>query len=173
MGIPYLGEIRMFAGNFAPVGYAFCNGQLLLISEYEALFTLIGTTYGGDGQTTFALPDLRGRLPMHQGTGAGLSTRVIGQTGGSETVTLTLNQLPQHTHVATGSGTDGNSLSPAGNVWAAGAGGANAYNNTAPNTAMNAQTIGQAGGNQPHEIMSPFLAINFIIALLGRFPSRN
>ncbi len=171
MGTPYIGEIRMFAGNFAPRGYAFCDGRILAISQYDVVFNLIGTTYGGDGQTTFALPNLQGRMPMHQGTGAGLSTRVIGQMSGSETVTLTLNQLPQHTHVALGSGTDGNGLSPEGNVWAAGAGGANAYNNTAPNTPMTAQASGQAGGNQPHDNMSPFLAINFIFALEGIFPS--
>ena len=167
MGTPFIGEIRMFAGNFAPRGWAFCWGQLLPIAQNDALFALIGTTYGGDGQQTFALPDLRGRVPVHMGSGF-----TIGQQGGAETVTLATQQLPTHTHVATSDKNAAALTSPAGNVWAA----SNNYAQFAPPpgaTSMSQGTVGLAGGSQPHDNMPPYLAINFIIALSGVFPSRN
>lgn len=167
MGQPYVGEIRMFAGNFAPVGWAFCNGALLAISDYSTLFNLIGTTYGGDGQTTFALPDLQGRLPVHMGNGF-----TVGQKAGVETVTLTASQIPVHTHVAAASTNNQGSASPTNNFWAA----SPQYTEYAPTpdgTAMAATAIGTAGGNQPHDNMVPFLAINFILALYGVYPSQT
>jgi microcystin-dependent protein len=176
MADPYIGEIRMFGGNFAPQGWAFCHGQLLAISENEALFNLIGTTYGGDGQDTFALPDLRGRVPIHMGTGPGLSSRQIGELAGTETVTLTANQIPIHTHAAQVQSGAGDSGAPAANaVWASSAGGVKVYTASAtpPASAMAAGNIGSAGGNQPHENRMPFLAVNFIISLFGIFPSPN
>jgi microcystin-dependent protein len=165
---PFLGEIRMFGGNFAPAGWATCDGQLLPIAQNTALFSLIGTIYGGNGQTTFALPDLRGRLPVH--TGSGLA---IGQAGGSETVTLTATNLPAHTHVANAASA-GTTLGPASQYWAADPG-----ENVAPYAAapdgnvMSGAAIGAQGGSQPHENMQPFLAITFIIALQGIYPSRS
>lgn len=171
MATPFIGQIRMFAGNFAPFGHAFCSGQLQSIAQNTALFALIGTTYGGDGQTTFALPDLQGRMPVHQGQGPGLTPRVIGQTGGTETVTLLSSQMPAHTHPMNANSGAGDSSVPTGNFFAASA--SNIYSNSAPNAVMNASSTNAAGGNQPHENMSPFLAINFIIALEGIFPSRN
>jgi microcystin-dependent protein len=164
MAQPYVGEIRMFAGNFAPAGWLLCYGQLLPISDNETLFQLIGTTYGGDGQLTFGLPDLRGRVPLHQGTGFTLA-----QIGGQETVTLTTPQIPPHTHAASASGA-GNSDSPGGaNAWA---GAATLLYSTAPtNSQMNAGAISPAGGGQPHDNMSPYLTVNFIISLYGIFPS--
>ena len=166
MAQPYVGEIRMFAGNFAPAGWFFCDGRLLPISEYETLFNLIGTTYGGDGQSTFALPDLRGRVPIHQGNGYTLA-----QTGGVEQVTLTTTQIPAHSHPALAVSTEGNQPGPAGNVWSASA--LNAYSATTPDTghAMSASAISSVGGSQPHENMMPFLAVSFIISLYGIFPS--
>ncbi len=171
MGTPFIGEIRMFGGNFAPAGWAFCSGQLLPISGNDALFSLIGTTYGGDGQNTFALPDLRGRVPVHVGQGPGLSSYTLGQGGGSETVTLTSNQIPAHTHTPRASSGGGTANSPANNVWAA-ATDVSPFN-TAPNVAMNPNAVGPAGGSQPHENMLPFLAVNFIISLFGIFPSQT
>lgn len=171
MSSPFVGEIRMFGGNFAPAGWALCDGQLLPISENDTLFTLIGTTYGGDGQTTFALPDLQGRLPVHQGTGAGLSTRVIGEKSGVENVTLTTNQIPSHTHSALGQSATGNQPSPAGNVWAASS--LNQFSSSAANVTMNAASIGNSGGNQPHDNFMPYLCVNFIISLFGIFPTQN
>ena len=172
MSNPYIGEIRLFAGNFAPVGFAFCNGQLLAISENSALFALIGTIYGGDGQTTFALPDLRGRLPMHQGTGPGLTTRVIGQQFGTETVTLTTAQIPAHSHPVLCSSAP-SSAGPAGAFWAQTTGVSGFGPSSSANTTMNAATITTSGGSQPHENLMPLLAVNFIISLFGVFPSRN
>src|SRR5215813_6055601 len=166
MSTPYIGEIRMFAGNFAPVGWAFCNGQLLPISGNDALFNLIGTTYGGDGQNTFALPNLSSRVPIHQGPGF-----VIGQTGGEESVTLTVQQIPSHTHVAQCQSTNGGQSTPQSGVWAASA--SNPYSNVAPNTPMNASALAPSGGSQPHDNMLPFLVINFIISLFGVFPSQS
>ncbi|MEJ5999579.1 phage tail protein [Paucibacter soli] len=173
MGQPYVGEIRMFAGNFAPAGWAFCNGSLLPISENEVLFQLIGTTYGGDGQQTFGLPDLRGRVPMHQGSGPGLgSTHVLGEVGGSETVTLTSAQMPMHSHALRAASASLASLgSPAGTVLAKTAG--NSYDTAAPSVAMAASALPVAGGSQPHENMAPFCAMNYIISLFGIFPSQS
>jgi microcystin-dependent protein len=166
MSTPYIGEIRIFAGNFAPNGWLFCDGSLLPISQYDTLFQLIGTTFGGDGQQTFQLPDLRGRVPLNQGSGF-----VMGQAGGQELVTLTTSQLPSHTHVAAGSSVPGNADSPAGaNAWAAVA--TPLYGAVAPNASMNASALAATGGNQPHDNMPPFVGINFIISLFGVFPSQ-
>jgi microcystin-dependent protein len=177
MGQPYVGEIRMFAGNFAPVGWMLCQGQLLPISENETLFQLIGTTYGGDGQSTFALPNLASRVPLHMGQGSGLSSYQIGQSGGVETVTLTQQQIPNHTHVMQGTNS-GQQQAPAANTIPASVTSTKANVHlygpagSAPVT-LNAQTISAAGGNQPHDNMKPFLVINFIIALFGVFPTQT
>jgi microcystin-dependent protein len=165
MAQPYVGEIRMFAGNFAPAGWMFCEGQLLPISENETLFQLIGTTYGGDGESTFALPDLRGRVPVHQGNGV-----VIAETGGAETVTLTVNQIPAHTHAFLASTNIANQSSPGGNV-AAQSAAADLYIEDTPNVALNAGAVGPVGGSQPHTNFHPYLCIDFIISLFGIFPS--
>lgn len=172
MSEPFVGEVKMFAGNFAPAGWALCGGQLLAIAENVALFSLLGTTYGGDGQNTFGLPDLRGRIPLHQGGGPGLSNRAMGQSGGAETETLTTNQIPSHTHPAacnTGAGTS--AQSPVGAVWRNYD--QNQYSTAAPAAAMNAGTMLPTGGSQPHENRMPYLAVTFIIALFGIYPSRN
>lgn len=166
MSQPFIGEIRMFGGNFAPVGWAFCDGQLMPISENDALFTLIGTTFGGDGENTFAMPDLRGRLPMHQGNGY-----VLGQMGGVESVTLTTNQIPAHTHAAQANSAIGSQSTPANGVWAAAP--TSRYSSSAPNLAMKNSLVAPAGGSQPHENMMPFLTVSFIISLFGIFPSQN
>ena len=166
MAQPYVGEIRLFAGNFAPAGWMFCSGQLLSISENETLFQLIGTTYGGDGQSTFALPDLRGRLPLHQGNGA-----VLAETGGQEAVTLTTSQIPAHSHpmlASTNPGVASNaqnnvlSSSPSINLYIEG---------QAPTNSMNGLVISPVGGSQPHSNFQPYLCINYIISLFGIFPS--
>jgi microcystin-dependent protein len=167
MAQPYVGEIRMFAGNFAPAGWMFCEGQLLPISENETLFQLIGTTYGGDGESTFALPDLRGRLPMHQGNGF-----ILAETGGAEEITLTVQQIPAHSHPLLGSTANASATSPAGNV-----GGRNTvaavfqYGNDNPPQPIAPQAVGSVGGSQPHTNFQPYLCINFIISLFGIFPS--
>jgi microcystin-dependent protein len=174
MSTPYVGEIRIFAGNFAPAGWLFCDGSLLPISEYEVLFNLIGTTYGGDGQSTFALPDLRGRAPIHQGTlSGGGNVFVIGQRAGVETVALTLNQIPSHNHVpqAAANGTANPVNSPAGNVWSGWTGGQ--FSSQAPAVAMSTAAIALDGSSQPHDNMPPFLAFNFIISLFGVYPSQT
>lgn len=168
--MPYIGEIRIFAGNFAPAGWAFCEGQLLPISENDALFVLLGTTYGGDGQETFALPDLRGRLPMHAGTGQGLLSYILGESGGVEEVTLTTQQIPIHSHPAGCLSTDGNSVSPTGGLPAVNTT-ALAYGAMPPSAPMNAASIGLTGGTQPHTNFQPYLCVNFIISLFGVFPS--
>jgi microcystin-dependent protein len=165
MSTPFIGEIRMFPGNFAPVGWAFCNGALMAISQNDALFNLIGTTYGGDGQTTFGLPDLRGRVPMHQGTGFPLA-----QQGGAETVTLTVNQIPSHTHAPQAVLPSGTQAGPSGCAWAQSA--LDQFSTNAPTTAMAPQAISQSGGSQPHDNMMPYLAINFILSLFGIFPTQ-
>jgi microcystin-dependent protein len=170
MGSPYIGEIRMFAGNFAPVGWMFCDGSILPISGNETLFNLIGTTYGGDGQSTFALPNLRSRVPIHMGQGLGLSNYVLAQNGGTETVTLTVGQIPVHTHVPQANSNNGTATTPTGNVWAASADFSQFAIGTTGN--MNAGAIGLAGGSQPHDNMLPYLGINFIISLFGIFPSQ-
>ncbi len=168
MGTPYVGEIRMFGGNFAPAGWAFCNGALMPISENETLFQLIGTTYGGDGQSTFALPDLQGRIPLHQGNGF-----VMGQSGGVEQVTLTVSQIPSHNHSFLAS-TSLAGLSPnPGNNVAAGSTTIDAYINDSPDQQLTPQSISPVGGSQPHDNMMPFLAISFIISLFGVYPSPN
>lgn len=173
MSQPYVGEIRMFAGNFAPAGWMLCQGQLLPISENQTLFALIGTTYGGDGQSTFALPNLQSRVPVHMGTGGG-QTYILAQTGGEETVTLTSSQIPSHSHVPTcfSNVAGGNQNSPQNGLWASSTSGS-LYANAAGNTAMNAAAIGPTGGSQPHDNMVPFLVINFIISLFGVFPSQT
>jgi len=169
---PFIGEIMMFAGNFAPKGWAMCNGQLLPIAQYTALFSLLGTTYGGNGQTTFALPDLRGRVPVHPGQGPGLSNYDLGQQSGSENVTLTTTQIPAHAHTfAPGCSTQvPNAESPANAVPA------NLDPNqtfsTEPNGNMRPGNSSTVGGSQPHNNLQPLLCINFIIALEGIFPSR-
>ncbi len=170
MGSSYIGEIRMFGGNFAPVGWAFCQGQLLPISENQALFNLIGTTYGGDGQNTFALPNLQSRVPLHAGTSsASGNTYILGQSGGVESVTLTASQIPPHSHVPQAAAAAGSQSSPSNNVWA---GSTNLpYSQSAPAAALSPQAIGSTGGSQPHDNMVPFLAVNFIISLFGVFPS--
>ncbi len=165
MAQPYVGEIRMFGGNFAPVGWMFCEGQLLPISENETLFQLIGTTYGGDGESTFALPDLRGRVPIHQGNGF-----ILAETGGAEEVTLTVQQIPIHTHAFLGSTSVANNVNPANNVVAQ-ALTFFGYINAAPTNAMAPQSIGPAGGSQPHTNFQPYLCVDFIISLYGIFPS--
>lgn len=164
MAQPYVGEIRMFAGNFAPAGWQLCEGQLLPISENETLFQLIGTTYGGDGQTTFGLPDLRGRIPVHQGNGF-----VLAETGGVEQVILTVSQIPAHTHPWLASGAAASVRTPAGNLPAVAQGDLYATGFTPVN--MASQAMSAVGGSQPHENMQPFLCINFIISLFGIFPS--
>lgn len=166
MSQPYVGEIRMFGGNFAPAGWALCNGQLMPIADNDVLFNLIGTTYGGDGQNTFGLPDFRGRVPVHMGSGY-----TIGQLAGSETVTLTTQQIPVHTHVP-----QANSASqadtPNGNVWAT-ASGTTPYEVSPGNAQMNNSILQQTGGSQPHDNMIPYLVVNYIISLYGVYPSQN
>ncbi|QNA83314.1 phage tail protein [Sphingomonas sp. So64.6b] len=180
MSQPYVGEIRMFGGNFAPAGWAFCDGRLLPISENDVLFVLIGTTYGGDGQETFALPDLRGRLPIHAGTGPGLSAYAQGQAAGTESVTLTLNQMPQHSHTLMASTTPATLPSPANAVPGTVNPTASSYSMyVVPGTStmvpapMAATSISPQGGSQPHENRMPALAVSFIISLFGIFPSQN
>lgn len=175
MATPFIGEIVMFGGNFAPRSWAFCQGQLLSIAQNTALFSILGTTYGGNGQTTFALPDFRGRVPLHPGQGPGLSPYVLGQQGGQETVTLLITQMPAHNHTAvmTTRGNNGaaSDTSPAGNYWADGS--YNSASNVSMNPAAVQATIGISGGSQPHNNIQPYLAINFLIATQGIFPSRN
>jgi microcystin-dependent protein len=165
MAQPYVGEIRLFAGNFAPAGWQLCEGQLLSISENETLFQLIGTTYGGDGQSTFALPDMRGRIPVHQGNGF-----ILAETGGAEEVTLTMNQIPAHNHPVLATAGAGGSSSPqnnllattVGNVYFPGPGG---------QSFMNANSVSSIGGSQPHNNLQPYVCVNYIISLFGIFPS--
>ena len=164
MSSPYVGEIRMFGGNFAPQGWAFCNGQLISISQNEVLFTLIGTTYGGDGVQTFALPNLQGRIPLHAGSGF-----VQGQIAGEENHTLITQEIPSHTHNVMGMG-QATTTSVAGNLY--GGGGLKAYKAATGGT-MNAAVVKPNSGSQPHDNMMPFLAVSFIISLFGVFPSRS
>ena len=171
---PFIGELMLFAGNFAPRNYAMCNGQLLSIAQNTALFSILGTTYGGNGQTTFALPDLRGRVPIHMGQGPGLSNYSEGEVGGVENVTLLTTQMPVHTHPAQVNAASGaTSKSPGGNLPAFTSGGSS-YGPTADLVmASNMVNIGAAGGSQPHENRQPYLALNWCICLFGIFPSRN
>jgi microcystin-dependent protein len=171
-GDPFLGEIALVGFNFPPLGWALCNGQLLPINQNTALFSLLGTTYGGDGITNFALPDLRGRVPIHMGQGPGLSSFVIGQTGGAEAITLTAAQMPSHSHTLNASSQNGSSDTPTGAFPAKSAAGVPQYG-AASNTAMAAAAVSTAGSNVPHENHQPFLTMNYIIALNGIFPSRN
>ncbi|MDF1606912.1 tail fiber protein [Hoeflea sp. YIM 152468] len=172
MSEPFVGEIRMFAGNFAPRGWAFCDGQLLAVSQNDALFSLLGTIYGGDGRTTFGLPDMRGRLPIHAGHGPGLSERRLGAKGGAETVTLTVNQLASHTHQMQASASLGNSPDPVTRV----VGRAASFFVYRPQEAdgnMATSAITQVGGSRSHTNLMPYLCINYIIALFGIYPSRH
>jgi microcystin-dependent protein len=172
MSSPYIGEIRMFAGNFAPVGWALCNGQQLPISENDALFTLLGTTYGGDGQETFNLPDLRSRIPVHQGTGSGLTPRVLAEAAGTEQVSLSVQQIPLHNHGVGCQTAGGDSRVPTNALPAMETGNTAAtYAETDTTVNMKNTLIAPTGGSQPHENMQPFLVINYIISLFGRFPS--
>jgi microcystin-dependent protein len=164
MAQPYVGEIRMFAGNFAPAGWMFCEGQLLPISENETLFQLIGTTYGGDGESTFALPDLRGRIPTHQGNGF-----ILAETGGAEEITLTVNQTPAHNHPLLASEAAATAVVPGGNLPAESS--KRIYTSPGALASMAPATMSPVGGSQPHTNFQPYLCINFIISLFGIFPS--
>ena len=169
MSQPYMGEIRMFGGSFAPAGWAFCNGQLMPISQNDALFVILGTTYGGDGQETFALPDLQGRAPMHQGQGPGLSQNyVLGEKAGVESVTLTTQQIPNHTHPLVASLTPGTSKDPVGNTPAASEG--DLYVGGSSTIPLSPQAVTPDGGSQPHENLQPYLCVSFILSLFGIFP---
>ena len=168
MAQPYVGEIRMFAGNFAPAGWALCEGQLLPISENQTLYQLIGTTYGGDGESTFALPDLRGRIPIHQGNGF-----ILAETGGAEEVTLTVNQIPSHSHALRASAGTGYIASPAGALPARHRDYKTFLNAVPAAQSMHVSTLSPVGGSQPHENRPPFLCVNFIISLFGLFPSQT
>lgn len=172
MSEPFVGEIRMFAGNFAPRGWAFCDGQLLAVSQNDALFSLYGTIYGGDGRTTFGLPDMRGRLPLHAGTGPGLSPRRLGAKAGSESVTVTTNQLASHGHAASGRDDTNTNVAPQDRT--VGHPVKNIYR-TAPNLAatMASQSLSAVGGSRNHTNLMPFLCVNFIVALFGIYPSRQ
>jgi len=172
MSNPFVAEIRIFPFNFAPKGWAFCDGQLLSISQNTALFSLLGTTYGGNGTSNFALPNLQGCAPMHSGQGPGLSFRDLGETGGSASVTLLETEMPAHTHAANCNSGMGDQYSPAGNFWATDAGGNNEYN-TGGGSLMAAGAVANAGGSQPHNNLQPYLVLNFCIALQGVFPPRN
>ncbi|MEA2876328.1 MAG: hypothetical protein QOF14_1524 [Hyphomicrobiales bacterium] len=167
MAQPYVGEIRMFGGNFAPAGWMFCEGQLLPISENETLFNLIGTTYGGDGQSTFALPDLRGRIPIHQGNGF-----ILAQTGGAEQVTLTVAQIPAHTHPLLGSAVNGTDANPS-NSFLSNSTIITPYAPETPNVQMAANAVSAVGGSQPHNNFQPYLCVDFIISLFGIFPRQG
>jgi microcystin-dependent protein len=170
MAQPYVGEIRMFAGNFAPAGWMFCEGQLLPISEYETLFQLIGTTYGGDGQSTFGLPDLRGRVPIHNGQGPGISQSYqIAETGGVETVTLTAQQIPVHNHPMVATLDIPTGSNPGSSV--TGQAAAKLYRAGNPSVTLEATAINSTGGSQPHDNFQPYLCVDFIISLFGIFPS--
>ena len=174
MSEPYIGEIRMFGGNFAPKGWAFCDGTLMSVSENQALFSLLGTVYGGDGRTTFGLPDLRGRIPIHAGSGPGLTTRNLGTKSGDETVTLTADNLPSHTHAWYASTTSATASSPTGNVTASDLASDIYSDSTSPTATMNASAIANyAGGGTSHANIMPFQCVNFIIALIGLYPSRH
>ena len=167
---PYIGEIRMFGGDFAPLDWAFCDGRLISIAENDALFNLIGTTYGGDGIETFALPNLMGRVPIHQGQSPGMSNYVLGEMGGVENVTLTLDQIPAHNHLFDVSTIAATASNPSQSLL--GNGTANLFIRDTVTDQMNANSVAHAGGNQPHENMMPYLGINFIIALYGVWPQQ-
>lgn len=170
---PYIGEIRLVGFNFAPRGWALCNGQILPIAQNTALFSLLGTTYGGDGRTTFALPDLRGRVPLHAGQGPGLSARNLGESGGEASVTLLASQLPAHTHAVAASAAEAGERSPAGQQFANAVGSLNSWAPPGSPVALAPDMVGGAGGSQPHNNMAPTLVVNYIIALQGVFPPRS
>lgn len=171
MSNPYIGEIRMFGGSFAPAGWAFCNGQLLPISENDALFVLLGTTYGGDGEETFALPNLQSRVPLHMGSDNAGNTYTLGETGGVESVTLTGNQIPIHNHPLIGSANAANLPDPVGSVVAKSiTASVDLYIEDVPSGNMAASSILPVGGSQPHSNIQPYLALSFIISLFGVFP---
>lgn len=172
MADPFVAEIRIFGFNFAPKGWAFCDGQIMPISQNTALFSLLGTSYGGDGKSTFALPNLQGNLPLHAGQGPGLSPYDIGQTGGSETVTLLQSEVPLHTHSLNASASEAGSTAPGGQLFAAGQGIAE-YAPPAGGAMLAAQMIAPVGGDQPHNNMQPYLTLSFCIALQGVYPSRT
>ena len=172
MAEPFLGEIRMTGFNFAPLGWALCDGQLLPINQNTALFSLLGTQFGGNGQTNFALPDLRGRVPVHQGQGNGLSPRSMGEQGGAEAVTLAQNQMPAHTHTIAASSNAATSRDAVGNFPAKEAAGQTEVYATSSDSTMSGAMVGVAGGSQPHDNLQPFLTVNFIIALQGIYPAR-
>lgn len=172
MSEPFVGEIRMFAGNFAPRGWAFCDGQLLAVSQNDALFSLLGTIYGGDGRTTFGLPDLRGRIPIHAGTGPGLSPRRLGAKSGEEKVTLTVNQMPSHGHPFTVSQDIADQASPNGNM-PGNSPSIDLYREESANADINLESMTNTGGSRSHTNLMPFLCIHFIIALFGIYPSRQ
>ena len=172
MSEPFVGEIRMFAGNFAPRGWAFCDGQLLAVNQNDALFSLLGTIYGGDGRTTFGLPDMRGRVPLHAGSGPGLSPRRLGAKLGAETETLTVNQLPSHTHAFTANTSSGTDNNPSGKLVAESPS-LDLYAEIDATAPMASSAITATGGSRSHTNIMPFLCVNFIIALFGIYPSRN
>jgi len=175
MASPFVAEIRIFGFNFAPKGWAFCDGQILPLSQNTALFSLLGTTYGGDGKSNFALPNLQGSAPMQQGQGPGLSLRDLGETGGETTVSLLQSEIPSHTHTASASGGGGSANDPTGGVWAAtviARQGTNTYG-TAGGATMSPVALSIAGGDQPHNNMMPYLTLNFCIALQGVYPPRT
>jgi microcystin-dependent protein len=170
---PFVAEIRIFPFNFAPKGWAWCDGQLLPLSQNTALFSLLGTTYGGDGKSNFALPDLQGNAAMHPGQGPGLSLHDLGETGGSSTVTLLESEIPSHAHTVSGQNSSSNSNDPEGRVWARPFGGGNLYTTANNLTPMGPQMVAPVGGDQPHNNMMPFLTFYFCIALQGVFPPRG
>jgi microcystin-dependent protein len=173
MSEAFVGEIKMFAGNFAPRGYALCDGQLLAVSQNDALFSLYGTIYGGDGKTTFGLPDLRGRIPLHQGQGPGLSQRKLGSKGGAESVTLTLNEIPSHNHPVEGTSDMASDETLNGKVMAGSQGGNFYHNDVSTSAQLENGVIANTGGSRSHNNMMPTLCINFIVALVGIYPSRH
>ncbi|MDD9945570.1 MAG: tail fiber protein [Myxococcales bacterium] len=174
MSDPFVGEVRMFGGNFAPRGWAFCDGQLLAVSQNDALFSLLGTLYGGDGRTTFGLPDMRGRLPVHAGDGPGLQPINMGQKAGVEKVTLQVSQLPSHRHTMRASNDVADESTPSSAVVPAQVDTVQLYRaETSPNATFATRAVADAGGSQPHSNLQPFLCVHFIIALLGVYPSRH
>ncbi len=172
MSEPFVGEIRMFAGNFAPRGWAFCDGQLLAVSQNDVLFSLLGTIYGGDGRTTFGLPDMRGRIPLHAGSGPGLSPRKLGTKSGAEKETLTINQLASHSHDLNGNTATADSATAQGKILSTPVG-VRAYEPKDPNVSLASTTITNTGGSRPHSNLMPTVCIHFIIALFGIYPSRQ
>ncbi|MGB7989127.1 MAG: tail fiber protein [Candidatus Methylophosphatis roskildensis] len=172
MSEPFIGEIRSFGFNFAPIGWAQCNGQLLPIAQNTALFSILGTYYGGDGKSTFGLPNLMGRLPMGASRGSNLSQRQLGESGGVESVSLTVGQIPPHNHPANANAGNGNQQAPAGNFWAQDVGGSKEYGDIGP-AQMAAGAVGVVGGGQAHSNLQPYFAVNYCIALQGIYPPRS